>query len=157
MFKKIKFILYKYGYIKFNNILDKIDYLKTIDFNPYRKTDIRIPTLEKDIIAYINILYEIKETKLYEEYVVVKSITNDTLIYPHISNWFSNNNHMLTDTNHVYYNFLELAKEVYILNDLAQANVSNVYLQRNAIRIRPYITNIESIIDIILEEVGTSH
>jgi len=150
MINTIKCALYKKGYAKPKELMDKIIYLKYLKIKPYNMRLVKIRTIELDIIDYINIMNMFIGINIYEKMLDVKPITEDTPITMSIHSWLTNNGHILDDIDRVLDDWLNTSLTLLSLFKQCDDNVGNITLQRNSILLRPYIINIESIVDAIL-------
>lgn len=150
MIKRLKCVLYEKGYMKPNEFIDKIVYLKYTKLNPYKLPAYRIKSIESDIIDYVNTLATFLEINTYTELLPVKVVTEDTVQNMNIHSWFTNNNHIIDDVDSTLDTWFDLIIEIHAIFIQCTNNVSNTVSQRNSILLRPYIINIESIIDVLL-------
>ena len=155
MFKKIKYILYRKGYLSLNSISDKIDYLKTININPYNSKYMRVNmiSIERDIVTYTHVFDMLLREDFVHSRVNVKKITENVLHNTTLIHWFSNNGHYVDNINELFSIWLTYAQELVNMYDASRYNSTNAVMVGNSIKIQPYIINIENIVDTILETI----
>jgi hypothetical protein len=156
MFRLFKIYLHKYGIKELTDILDILEYIKKYKIDPYRAhNQVYIETVTGNIISYTKELKNINNTNLIENYVTVKPITMDSLVYISLDQWFTDGVHMVDDAQDAYLKWID---EVIIILTEYQLLLKNPHtgkISGNSIKIRPYIINIEKIVGIIFKQCVT--
>jgi len=151
MWDKIKYIFYDNGYTKPTTLVDKIRYLIYLKKNPYDLYNVSIKTIELDIVDYINVLNSFIGEDVNNEILTVKNITEESVYTKDIVVWATNNEHILEDIINYMELWLTASLDIVSLYTHTKTNVANVIAQRNSILLKPYIINIELIVDALLE------
>lgn len=154
MFKKIKYILYKKGYLKLDTLDKKIDFIlmfiNNINMYSIFYRNKHIDFLEKDILEYINKIKYLLMQGLETKILSINNITESSYINTSFSFWYSNNKSIL-DTNNELIEWLNLVKDFGNWCSSAKSNFNNTYVSVNYRKLSPYYLNITNIVDSILE------
>jgi len=151
MLKKIKMLLFGKKLAKPKNYIEKIDYLllNKLDYFTEDTMRLTLSTLEDDIYKYVRYLSLLVKSDFINSYVNVKNVNNNTLKEISVARWFSNNG-TIENTDEVYQEWLRHSKELLKIYYVISKDMSNHTTYGNAIKIQPYIINIERIVDILL-------
>lgn len=155
MFKKIKFLLFKKGYLKLDTIEKKIKFIITniekVNLYSSSYRNIYCDFLEKDILDYIEVLKIIVRSPLDTKIITVKSITESSYISTSFSYWYSNKGDMLDNKEYIN-TWLTLSLGFIEWCEEAKKNFNNTNSINNYRKLSPYYNNINNIIENMLEE-----
>lgn len=147
------YLLYRLGFKSVKEDIDIINFLLSIDLNPYSK---KIINYNIEVIDNINILSytDLLRDVLSNDLLNVKYETIDkkfTLCNTTIGLWCSDRNQMKLDQPDIIIReFLLLCKELVIMDDKLRQNINNGICLFNLRKINQYIINIRSILNDIL-------
>ena len=149
MLNNIKKILYQYNILKPKTTIDKIDYLKLHNISlydsEYRSKIVSFVT--KDIVEYNKELVDIIEFDLYGKYITVKKITPNIVRSMTFDKWCSEEGRLLSNEIEILNAWLTTSKQFLELYETASRSVSLNILYSNSMKIRPYASNVEDIVD----------
>jgi hypothetical protein len=146
MFKYLKDVFHKK---KTNNdIIEKIEILKTTKIEPYISL-YTIDIFHRDIIDYINDLNFILEADLETSYPRFRQITPASVVTVDVGKFFTNENFLLEDVDAIFNMWLDLLIRFIRLYEIGIASLGKGYLYSNSNKLRPYIINIEHIVNTI--------
>lgn len=148
--KYIRFILYELKIIKLYLLTDKIEYLLVKNISIYDNDNISNALgkfISKDIISFIAELSEHNNFDIYNKRAIVKPISSDRLHIKTYLKWCTENDRLLSNENVIIHTFLKESL-VFIIryNDISK-NLENNIGYSNSIKLKPYIINIEMIIN----------
>jgi len=150
MLNIIKNLVNKFKPDKKKTLKEKIEYLKTIDIDPYNKV-FYITTFNNNIIDYIEDLEFILNSDLENTYPRFKKITPINIKQIYIMYFFSNNESFLTEPKLTFNKWLDLILDVIEIYEIAKSSIGKGYLYSNSLKIKPYILDIENIINTIYD------
>lgn len=138
--------------IKKKSVIEKINFLLKNVIQSYNINFITNSNyfIESDIIAYTYALKSYMELDYMTVKVKVRPIISGTHHYLTYGKWFSPKGGMLTDTNNDIINWLNTAKEFYLVYQNMTSDHNNQIAVINSGKIKPYIINIEQIVDDLL-------
>ena len=147
-FKKVS---YDTGIKKQNTLIDKINYLLTKNIKVYSGLFRIYEThfLSITIIEHIKLLKHISNLPLKERHMYELVVTNASYHECTISEWCSINNYTIDNIDYYIKEWLSLALIcVTIYEEARESYDDNIYLG-NSNKLRPYITNIAGIIELM--------
>ena len=106
--------------------------------------------ISKDAYKYIMELEYIINSDIAKEAIYIKPITNDKLYEVTYLNWLSNDGYIEEDINGLLYRFISVCDKFYYIYLTGNKDTKNIVYYNNCRKLRPYITNIEEILDDIL-------
>lgn len=157
MFKGIKRYLYKKGYLRLDTLYKKILYLvkykDNINFYSPNYRNSMLDFLEKDIVIYNRQLDNVIRQGLETRYVTVRDISQNSYTYTSFSFWYSDNGKII-ENNQELDRFLHQITIFVKWYEDSIKDMTNTTLLNNTRRLKPYYTNIETIVNNILKTEG---
>lgn len=149
MFKKIKYILYKKGYLKLDTITSKIDYLicsRQVNLIHSDYYEIYIKTLESDIVKHLKTLEmfniaDISGDKI-DYGIQVKSIT--------LAEWFSNDGFILENKGDIERWLIE-CKKIIIKTEMLVDKITTGNEYHNFKLLKNLYSDVNNIIEILFK------
>jgi hypothetical protein len=148
--------------------INKIDYI--INTNKYKNIkNKKIVTVESNIVLYIDTIKNILYQNLLENNVFVKDITNNSIIEISLYKWLTYDNKILDNKDDYLLEWLKLSKQLltkynileeYLTNNdikytdgviTIEEELNTVPISYNIRRLKPYIINIENVVDTLLK------
>lgn len=131
----------------------RIKYLLKKKINIYNNPKGRIPIecIETDIIAFTEALKNINEFPIFENYLEIKRITENSLKHMTLLAWCTINKRLLTDESKYINMMLIEADKLYSLYQYIQNKPTLDTAYSNSIKIKPYIINIIRLVDNLIE------
>ena len=153
IFKLIKLLLYKYNIYKLNTIYDKIKYIKLLELQPHAQYNnfIIIPSLHNNLYDYVLVLSNILSKDMTKDRLVIKDIVRNDIRNVALSRWFTNKGSITTDSRDKLITWLDLVYDLNYKYDYNIKNNYNVIMQNNSKKLQPYIINVETIIESIVD------
>lgn len=133
-------------------LVEKIDYLLKVKLEPYNMKFItnRNYFLEKNINTYRGVIEHLLTLDYINTKVTIRPIVEGTHPYMTYGLWFSPNNEILDTTPNDIYLWLKTVRKYVILYESIYKDYNNHIAMINSIKIKPYIINIESIVEDML-------
>lgn len=149
LLSKVKLLLYKYKLLKTNDLYSKLDYIKLSNFSIYNSDykGVHLPFISKDIIKYIDELKYINNYNINISYIKVKAINNDTFSDISIMRWMTDDSKILKNDIAILKLWCEESEKIFRRYDIISKDPNNHVAYSNSIKIKPYIINIEYIVD----------
>ena len=151
MIQYIKYKLYRLKLYKPIALLDKIHIAQHMDIFIYNSylTNMRIDSIENNIVTYIDVIKKYKNYDLVNEYVPIHTTTNTrATIY---SLWYTDSDNNLLDSSVITTWLKEAEIFCNIYNTCKNAIGADTKQYSNSVKLQPYIINIEAILDGMLE------
>ena len=153
MLGKIYDFLTRHSLIKPKTTLEKINIIKDKTFNPYSSL-FYIESVVDNIDIYIKDLEFIINADIENTYPKFRMISSIDVVTIPIYKFFTRDEHIMEDYDMVLKEWLDKALKVLDLYETASKSIGLGYLYSNSNKIKPYVINIESIIDILYEEIS---
>jgi hypothetical protein len=131
----------------------RIKYLLKKKINVYNnpKSRIHIECIETDIIAFTEAIKKINEFPIFDSYLEIKRITENSIKHKTMLEWCTKNRYLLTDESKYINNMLIEAEKLYNLYQYIQNKPTLDIAYSNSIKIKPYIINIIRLVDNLIE------
>lgn len=155
LLNKIKLLLYDLKIKKIVTILDKIDYLLLCDISlydePYRY--IILNSLETDIYTYKAELKRINTYNLLSAYFPYTPKSSTEYVRTQAYLWMSSGGKIIDNPNYMLFEFLSEARTFIYNHEMYCKDFSNNYGYSNSIKLKPYIINLDYIINNLVDSV----
>lgn len=151
--KIIKLLLYKCNIYKLSTIYDKIEYIKLLELRPHAQHNnfITIQSIHSDLYDYIVVLSNILSKDMSKDRLVIKDIVRNDIQHIPLSRWLTKKGTIASDAHDNLIAWLDLAHELNTKYEYNIKNNYNVVMQNNSKKLQPYIINVETIIQSIVD------
>ena len=154
MLSFLKRIFYNKECYNCNNTIDKINCIKKkLDVKPYELEymDLEIKTLEINITDYINTINDTL-ISIDNRNLNIKKITENNVSKITFGKWFTNSRmSIINDTDELWFEFLNKILLLNVFYNKYKNSLDKPIEHALSIKIRPYIINLEHIVNTIIE------
>lgn len=109
--------------------------------------------LHHNILEYIERLKQFNSTDMKTSYVEIMNINTGSYISVTIGNWCACNNKYIINIDAVFKEWLRLAENTVNHYEAGKVDYKNAVYNGNSVRVRPYVNDINNILDHILSRI----